>query len=753
MRQIQALWRTHRAAGGAVAGGEGLGHALGRPGTGSYPFEGADQRADLIVQEAARPQGEAVFHAAGGFGLGDRQFIQRFQRAVRLTIGRAERGEIVQADHGGGGLLHRGQVQRACDLPDPAPVMGGGRAARQQAEQVATFAGRKPGVKIVRDQGRLQHRHGQGAQVPVQGLRQTVGIPVAVKVAMRDLTGGMHTGIGTACGGDGMGAGLQAGQRRLDRRLDRGLPGSLTLPALERAAVIVDFQGEARHGLGYNGANRKAIAPTFAQPLCLFKICAVKERVLGVFDVAGDVVRGLEQVASGLTAPFSEPVVRLGVTGLSRAGKTVFITGLVANLLQHGRMPQLRAAASGRLEAVYLQPQPDLTLPRFAYEDHLAAMTGDDPHWPQSTRAVSELRLSFRVRPEGFFAGLKAGFTGPRIVHVDIVDYPGEWLLDLGLLDKSFADWSEATLDRIAKRPQAAAFMAQVRAEDAALAHDEAKAQALAVAFTLYLQAARDAGWSDCTPGRFLLPGDLAGSPVLTFAPVPMPASAGRGSLWREMARRYEGYKARVVQPFFRDHFARVDRQVVLVDVLGAIHQGPAAVEDLRRTMADVLAAFRPGRIGWLSALLGGKRVEKILFAATKADHLHHSQHTALTAIMAAMLAEAKSRADFAGARTEAMSLAALRCTVEELVSQGGETLEAVRGRLMSGRSAVMYPGQLPSDPARLLAPARKGAETWLDADYGLMEFAPARMSLRPGEGPPHIRLDRAAEFLIGDWL
>nr|MCU0911675.1 YcjX family protein [Paracoccaceae bacterium] len=33
------------------------------------------------------------------------------------------------------------------------------------------------------------------------------------------------------------------------------------------------------------------------------------------------------------------------------------------------------------------------------------------------------------------------------------------------------------------------------------------------------------------------------------------------------------------------------------------------------------------------------------------------------------------------------------------------------------------------------------------------MAFAPARLSLKPGEGPPHIRLDRAAEFLIGDRL
>jgi predicted YcjX-like family ATPase len=64
-----------------------------------------------------------------------------------------------------------------------------------------------------------------------------------------------------------------------------------------------------------------------------------------------------------------------------------------------------------------------------------------------------------------------------------------------------------------------------------------------------------------------------------------------------------------------------------------------------------------------------------------------------------------------------------------------------------------MYPGALPGDPARILSPARAGAGAWLDADFGLMTFAPARFALKPGEGPPHIRLDRAVEFLIGDRL
>lgn len=467
---------------------------------------------------------------------------------------------------------------------------------------------------------------------------------------------------------------------------------------------------------------------------------------MGISDLADTLGRAIE----GVAAPFSDPVVRLGVTGLSRAGKTVFITSLVANLLDRGRMPQLVAAANGSIRSAYLQPQPDDTVPRFDYEAHLAALTGPEPHWPESTRAVSELRLSFRLKE----AGILGGFRGPRTLHLDIVDYPGEWLLDLALLGRTYADWAGEVLGRIGSRAEAAGFLAEARGVDAAGAHDEPRAKALAAAFAQYLQAARAAGYSDCTPGRFLLPGELAGSPALTFAPLPRPEATPRGSLWREMERRFEAYKEKVVKPFFRDHFSRIDRQVVLVDALGAIHSGPKAVEDMRVAMAGILEAFRPGRVGWIAGLLGLRRVERILFAATKADHLHHAQHTRLTAIMAALMREAKDRADFAGADTAAMSIASLRATVEETVSHGGRELDCVRGRLLAtGREATFYPGDLPENPAALLAPARKGAAAWLDADYEVMQFAPARLRLKPGEGPPHIRLDRAAEFLIGDRL
>ena len=130
------------------------------------------------------------------------------------------------------------------------------------------------------------------------------------------------------------------------------------------------------------------------------------------------------------------PTVRLGVTGLSRAGKTVFITALVHGLLRGGRFPVFEALAGGRIASARLEPQPDDTVARFDYENHLRALI-DERRWPASTVDISELRLVIDYQRRN-------GAT--RSLTLDIADYPGEWLLDLPLLDKSFEQWSAESL-------------------------------------------------------------------------------------------------------------------------------------------------------------------------------------------------------------------------------------------------------------------------------------------------------------------
>ncbi|MGN6114666.1 MAG: YcjX family protein, partial [Nitrobacter sp.] len=325
---------------------------------------------------------------------------------------------------------------------------------------------------------------------------------------------------------------------------------------------------------------------------------------------------------------FFNPTVRLGVTGLSRAGKTVFITALVHGLSRGGRFPVFESLATGRIAGAQLAPQPDDAVPRFAYEQHVRTLI-EERRWPNSTVDISELRLVIDYQRQN---------GADRTLTLDIVDYPGEWLLDLPLLDKSYEQWSRESLAlsrQPLRAPLASAWHAHLATLQSSGREDEQATLTAAKLFTDYLRACRDDRFamSLLPPGRFLMPGNLAGSPALTFAPLDVPADgdAPERSLWAMMRRRYEAYKTIVVRPFFRDHFARLDRQIVLVDALAAFNAGPEALHDLEAALAGILDCFRVGRGTVLNALFR-PRIDRILFAATKADHLHHTSHDRLEA-------------------------------------------------------------------------------------------------------------------------
>jgi predicted YcjX-like family ATPase len=460
-----------------------------------------------------------------------------------------------------------------------------------------------------------------------------------------------------------------------------------------------------------------------------------------------------------------DPTVRLGVTGLSRAGKTVFITALVHGLVRGGRFPVFEALESGRLAGARLSPQPDDAVPRFDYESHARSLIVER-RWPESTRQISELRVVVDYQSQ-------SGAT--RTLTLDLVDYPGEWLLDLPLLGQSYEEWSAASLALAREEPRAqlaTAWREHFAAIDPNAPADEQAAITAAQLFTDYLKACRDDRFamSLLPPGRFLMPGDLAGSPALTFAPLQVPSENDppEGSLWAMMRRRYEAYKTVVVRPFFREHFARLDRQIVLVDVLAALNAGAPAVRDLERALASLLDCFQIGRQSLLSALVR-PRVDKILFAATKADHLHHMSHDRLEAILSRLTQRAAARAGFAGAEIDVIALAAVRATREAKVRRNGDMLpsiigvpaagESSGGRVFDGETEVaVFPGDLPVDPdAVFRAPLDSSGLEALSQGGGLrfLRVRPPALPHAGGEMPPlpHIRLDRAMQFLLGDRL
>jgi predicted YcjX-like family ATPase len=481
-----------------------------------------------------------------------------------------------------------------------------------------------------------------------------------------------------------------------------------------------------------------------------------------VSDSLWDRTLGLWGALTDASSSLVSPRLRIGVTGLSRSGKTVFTTALIHHLTAGAKLPMLRASSEGRISGARLIGQPDADVPRFPYEAHLASlMAGEARRWPESTRRISETSIEIAYESRSGLMG------GPSTLTLDIVDYPGEWLLDLPLMELHYAEWAAASWADARRAHRLGVSQAWLEAGgryDPAARADETEAETASNAFKAYLTRLRadPEAVAILPPGRFLMPGDLEGSPALTFAPLDVAADAGfaEGSLGELMQRRFEAYKRVVVKPFFRDHFARLDRQIVLVDVLSALNAGPTAVADLEAALGQVLAAFRVGRNGWLTQFIS-PRISKVVFAATKADHLHHRSHDRLEALMRHITERAGERARGAGAETAWMALAAIRATSEARLPVKGHELPAIVGVPEAGemvgkttfdglKSAAVFPGELPEDPASLFA---KGGERWtLEAP----RFRPPLLQPDAGgrmPGLPHLRLDRALDHLIGDRL
>ena len=162
---------------------------------------------------------------------------------------------------------------------------------------------------------------------------------------------------------------------------------------------------------------------------------------------------------------------------------------------------------------------------------------------------------------------------------------------------------------------------------------------------------------------------------------------------------------------------------------------------------------------------------DRILFAATKADHLHHTSHDRLEAILQRLVSHAADRAAFAGAEVDVIALAAVRATREAQVRRGGEELPSIIGTPAKGetagghvfderRDAAIFPGDLPADPEAVFqneGGTYRGLITGTpeEADYRFLRFRPPHLELTDDGIPalPQIRLDRALQFLIGDRL
>jgi len=446
------------------------------------------------------------------------------------------------------------------------------------------------------------------------------------------------------------------------------------------------------------------------------------------------------------------------VTGLARAGKTAFLTSLAANLLAFGAgypvLPGFARRLKGRRAQVALAPSGASGLPRFDHPRHLAALTRDPPAWPERTSAASMLALDLVIGRERLGIGLP-----PQRLRLELLDYPGEWLLDLPLLRAGFAEWSAAVLRRLqatAMAPYAGEFMAFNSALPASAPADEALAATGHRLYRAMLHRLRnEAGLSLLQPGRFLMP-----------APGPEPAwtpffpNLGTGGLEGLLARRYAAYVQAVQRDLHEPMFGNLDRIVVLVDLLTALHAGPDAFGDAAAAVAAAAGALR-WRRSWIEAAwaLGHLRlpprvVSRVAFAATKSDHVAERQRGNLAALLRNVahggsedsIGDAPAFGFAAEAPTSHLPIAAVRCTEDFVWTLDGRPVSAVRGRRIGDERLLRsYPGEVPDRPP--------DDAFWAHPFLQLPDFEPLRPPQDGRGGVPELGLDALLCFLLDDVL
>lgn len=208
------------------------------------------------------------------------------------------------------------------------------------------------------------------------------------------------------------------------------------------------------------------------------------------------------------------------------------------------------------------------------------------------------------------------------------------------------------------------------------------------------------------------------------------------------LRERFNYYCEKVVKGFYKNHFLRFDRQIVLVDCLQPLNSGPQAFNDMRLALTQLMQSFHYGQ-RTLFRRLFSPVIDKLLFAATKADHVTIDQHANMVSLLQQLIQDAGKMRRSKGSAWTAWGwrqfrrppAALLMLTVRKSRRCVVIDLAMAHRSLFIWRSSRTFAGQA----------------FWDKQGFQFEAFRPQVMDV--DKPLPHIRLDAALEFLIGDKL
>jgi predicted YcjX-like family ATPase len=460
--------------------------------------------------------------------------------------------------------------------------------------------------------------------------------------------------------------------------------------------------------------------------------------------------------------------VTIAVAGLSRAGKTVFLTSLIANLQAAAKHPSaakwlggLKAVEDRRLHSVVEPPnyKPRYAKRLFSPQDALEALCAERPTWPARTADVYEVALDISFWPGKRPSAEEQADAALARLRIVLVDYPGEWLVDVPLLEQSYAAWSASVFRRLQREPWAGLsrdFNAFLGSHDWATPDDNGLAKKAAQEWQKVLRAARDHELKWLQPGQFVRERGLPNSDAVPeldkqdfwFCPLPADTinKARRGSIAHTMAQRYDAYQ-KTTALFFGAMLKGARYHLLLVDVIDALASGEAPFNETAEILEAVYRVFSSQHSG-IWRLFNRGAFEKVVLLATKADTVPPNQRPALSKLLTDMCAGAVAGATGVPP-PDARYVAAVRATTDFPYTPAGtaERVIAVKGYCADvGKERVLISLDIPEGiPDRAYFARRQGQRP--------PRFVPPTIEGRGKLGIPNLRLGEAMQALVGDLL
>jgi len=243
-------------------------------------------------------------------------------------------------------------------------------------------------------------------------------------------------------------------------------------------------------------------------------------------------------------------------------------------------------------------------------------------------------------------------------------------------------------------------------------------------------------------PGHVLLPGESDSFDV--FFPLMNLRNysakdlkkADKASIYKVMLERYKAYLKNIVNPFFKDYFSSIDRQVILVDSLKALSHGRTNFEDMMVAFSRIVDCYSFGENGFFRKLIS-PNIERMLFLSSKPDRVLSGQHEELRHFTDSIIQRICKQSIRNRIEIETEIACAVRCTKDMSTHLVGSTIDGTIAKIKHPQIPIKIPSE----------EEWSAFEGWEPA-----ELQPSlNTELKNGARLECMRMDKVLKSLIGD--